>query len=169
MTSNISSKPIQQATKDNSATEQQGTKEKFWYGENRDKLCKFGKVHGENWTELIACSLATSLEIPRAKYIPAEFQVSGRDPIKCVVSQSFINRKEGERLINANELLAKNVESYDQSVTYKQRKYTFLSAVGLFKVIKCEGLYGYTPVQQFIGYLLFDVFIGNQDSIRYKF
>jgi hypothetical protein len=163
MTSNISSKPIQQATKDNSATEQQGTKEKFWYGENRDKLCKFGKVHGENWAELIACSLATSLEIPRAKYIPAEFQVPGGDSIKCVVSQSFINRREGERLINANELLAKNVESYDQSITYKQRKYTFLSAVGLFKVIKCEGLYGYTPVQQFIGYLLFDVFIGNQD------
>ena len=92
MTSNISSKPIK-ATKDNSATEQQGTKEKFWYGENRDKLCKFGKVHGENWAELVACSLATSLEIPRAKYFPAEFQMPEQDSIKCVVSESFINRK----------------------------------------------------------------------------
>jgi len=163
MIENTFSSTIQKATKDNSATEQQGTKAKFWYGEKKDKLCKFGKVHGENWAELIAYFLATTLKIPCAKYVPAEFQTFESNPIKCVVSNSFINREEGERLINANELLAKNVESYDQSMAYKQRKYTFLSAVGLFKVIECNGLNGYTPIQQFIGYLLFDVFIGNQD------
>ena len=69
--------------------------------------------------------------------------------------RALLIEKEGERLINANELLAKNVESYDQSITYKQRKYTFLSAVGLFKVIKCEGLNGYTPIQQF--YWIFSI------------
>ena len=163
MTDHTSFGIIQKATKDNSATEQQGTKAKFWYGMNKDMLCKFGKVHGENWAELIACALATSLEIPRSEYKPAEYQEKEGLPIKCVVSESFINRNIGQRLINANELLAKNVASYDQEITYKQRKYTFFSAVGLFKVIECNGLDGYTPIQQFIGYLLFDVFIGNQD------
>jgi len=155
---------IKRVTRDDSATEQQGTKEKFWYGEHKDKLCKFGKVHGENWAELIAYLLATQLDIPCARYQPAIYTEQDRESIKCVVSESFINRSKGERLINANELLAKYERSYEPSEIYKQRKYTFSGAVGLFKVIGlCNGLQGYTPIQQFIGYLLFDILIANQD------
>jgi len=154
---------IQQVTKDSSATEQQGTKAKFWFGENKDQLCKFGKVHGENWAELVANALAISLNIPCAKYNAAEFHNENKSVTRCVVSTLFIDRSSGERLINANELLAKYVPNYDQSKTYKQQKYTFARAAILVNALECKGLNSYSPIQQFIGYLLFDVFIANQD------
>ncbi|OIR24303.1 HipA domain-containing protein [Bathymodiolus thermophilus thioautotrophic gill symbiont] len=142
--------------KGNRGIEHQGTKEKFWFGENQDKLFKIGKHKGENWAEIVAFSLATLLDIPCAKYTPASDDTQVKHG---VISQSFINKKKGQRLINANELLAKLIKDYDPDKAYKQRKYTFHLSMALIKLLPLEE----GAIKQFIGYLVFDVWIGNQD------
>jgi hypothetical protein len=47
-------KDIQDQAKKNRGTEHQGTKAKFWFDENQDKLFKIGKHKRENWAEIVA-------------------------------------------------------------------------------------------------------------------
>jgi hypothetical protein len=150
---------LEKASKNNQGIEHQGTKQKFWYGKNQDKLFKIGKHRGENWAEIVAFHLATLLSIPCAKYKPGFLQEEPQ--IKGVISQSFIDKKKGERLINANELLAKLIKNYDSNKTYKQRDYTFFSSMALIRLLTPQ-LTG-NPIKQFIGYLIFDIWIANQD------
>ncbi len=147
-------------SKDNQGIEHQGTKEKFWFGEKQDKLFKIGKHEGENWAEIVAFHLATLLDIPCAEYMPGSLRKDSQ--IKYgVISQSFINKEDGERLINANELLVKLIKDYDPDKTYKQRNYTFSQSIALIKLLTPS--LKENPIKQFIGYLIFDVWIGNQD------
>lgn len=157
-------KNINPVSNKNQGTEHQGTKQKFWFGENQDQLFKIGKHRGENWAEIVAYHLARLLDIPCAEYTLGVFQPKTGDKVNGVISKSFINKKQGDRLINANELLAKLVENYDPSKTYKQRNYTFLSSTALIRLISNRlKSKKYSPIQQFIGYLVFDIWIGNQD------
>jgi hypothetical protein len=116
-------KDIQDQAKKNRGTEHQGTKEKFWFDENQDKLFKIGKHKGENWAEIVAFHLATLLGISFAKYEPGS--LPEESPTKYgVISQSFINKKDGERLINANEFLAQLIKNYDPDNTHQYADYT---------------------------------------------
>jgi hypothetical protein len=69
---------IEDQDKKNRGTEHQGTKEKFWFGKNQDKLFKIGKHKGENWAEIVACHLATLLDIPCAKYTLGSIQENSK-------------------------------------------------------------------------------------------
>lgn len=151
---------IEDQDKKNRGTEHQGTKEKFWFGKNQDKLFKIGKHEGENWAEIVACHLATLLDIPCAKYTPGSIQENSKTTYG-VISQSFVNKKEGGRLINANEFLTKLIKNYDPDKAYKQRNYTFSQSIALIKLLTPN--LKESPIKQFIGYLVFDVWIGNQD------
>ena len=153
-------KDIQDQAKKNRGTEHQGTKEKFWFDENQDKLFKIGKHKGENWAEIVAFHLATLLGISCAKYEPGS--LPEESPTKYgVISQSFINKRDGERLINANEFLAQLIKNYDPDKTYRQENYTFSRSIALIKVLIPP--LKEKSIKQFIGYLIFDVWIGNQD------
>jgi len=143
-------------SKENQGIEHQGTKEKFWFGEEQDQLFKIGKHKGENWAEVAAFHLATLLGIPCAKYVLDSFQ--GK---YGVISQSFVNKKEGELLINANELLAKLVKDYNPEKMYKQRDYTFAISMALIRLLAPHS--NKKTIRQFIGYLIFDIWIANQD------
>ncbi len=157
------SKNIDKVPNKNQGTEHQGTKQKFWFGENQDQLFKIGKHKGENWAEIVAYHLAKLLDIPCAEYTPGVSQLNKEKKIG-VISKSFIKKEEGDRLINANELLAKFIKNYDPSKTYKQRSYTFFGSISLIRVINDELETGkYPPIKQFIGYLIFDIWIANQD------
>lgn len=157
--------PIITVTDENKVTEQQGTKWKFWYGSQSELLFKEGKIHGENWAELIASQLADLLELPHAVFKPALYHDPEQKLIRGTVSERFINKNAGERLIHANEFLAKTIKHYDKYQVFKHRQYTVSSSVGLFSVLKqlIKPSSDYDPISQFIGYLLFDVFIANLD------
>jgi hypothetical protein len=142
--------------------EHQGTKYKFWL---ENKLFKEGKVHGENWAEVVAYQLSLLLNIPCAEYSPAELVIDS-STICGTLSPNFVDYKNGERLINANELLGGWLGNlYDETQRYKHKAYTFNRSVALFKVLKdqIKSNSDYSPIQQFIGYLLLDVLIANQD------
>lgn len=144
----------------NTALEHQGTKQKFWINK---KLFKVGKVHGENWAEILSYKLSKLLDIPSAEYEPVTFVLAG-ESIRGTLSLNFVD--DGERLINANELLSGWLgNEYDQTKRYKHKAYTFSRSLALFKVLKgqVQSKYNLQPVQQMIGYLIFDVLIGNQD------
>ena len=135
----------------NRIPEHQGTKYKFWID---DKLFKEGKVPGENWAEVLAYELASLLKINTAKYKLHTF-CSPDKTIDGTISPNFI--KEGDRLIHANELLfIFDRNDYDSTKRYKHKEYTFTRSMALFKKLNL-------PPSDFIGYLLFDVLIGNQD------
>ena len=142
------------------ALEHQGTKCKFWIDK---KLFKVGKVHGENWAEILSYKLSKLLDIPAAEYEPVTFFLSDK-LTRGTLSPNFVG--DGERLINANELLSGWLGTeYDQTKRYKHKAYTFSRSLALFKVLKeqIQPKHSLQPVQQMIGYLIFDVFIGNQD------
>lgn len=145
----------------NTALEHQGTKSKFWI---EKKLFKVGKVHGENWAEILAYKLSKLLNIPAAEYKPVTFIIADKST-RGTLSPNFVG--DGERLINANELLSDWLGSnqYDQTKRYKHRAYTFSHSLALFKELdqKIQPKNSLQPVQQMIGYLIFDVLVGNQD------
>lgn len=146
--------------------EQLGTKEKFWLRLNeRLALFKIGREGtGENWAEKIAAELAQSLHIPHAQYDLAVWH--GR---KGVVSPAFV--PEGGRLILGNELLAAVHTDYPQESVRGVRDHTLgrvfalLSAekIGFPPAWKSPSDQIKTAFDLFLGYLMLDAWIANQD------
>lgn len=137
--------------RDNQGVEHQGTKVKFWFGKNQDKLFKIGKHKGENWSEIVTFQLAKLLGIKCASY-KAGFLEEDSQTKYGVISESFVNKKDGNIFINANELLAKLNKSYDTNKTYKQREYTFFISMALNRLLSLNS--NGEPVKEFIGYLV---------------
>nr|WP_320190335.1 HipA domain-containing protein [uncultured Desulfobacter sp.] len=150
--------------------EQLGTKEKFWFYTQEDKisrLCKFGRLGtGENWAEKVANEIAEILTIPCAKYDFALY----RDR-ECVISQNFV--PEYCRLIHGNELLVNLInEHYPKDQKYKVTEYELKSVEKVFKALR--GIINlpinyekHASVQfamdMFVSYLMLDCLISNQD------
>lgn len=134
-----------------------GTKAKFWvYDNNNKKLFKIGRERtGENWAEKVACEIARLIELPAANYEFARYQ----DKLG-VLSESII--EDNERLVHGNELLGKLVKNYPKEQFYKVREYKINTVLALMKwmeqKIKVENC-----LFNFIGYLIFDCLIANQD------
>lgn len=146
--------------------EQLGTKRKFWFwdDQNQKMLFKEGRPGtGENWAEKIACELCTTLSIPHAEYELARWK-----NFDGVVSQTFV--PDGWRLVLGNEIISHLIEGYKKEVKYKQKQYTLRRALILLKsgIINLpNGFHGSddirTALDVFIGYLMFDAWIANQD------
>ncbi len=143
-----------------------GTKPKFWFRNEAGTLCLFKEARpntGEDWAEKIACELAQLLGLPHAAYELAEWR--GR---AGVVSPSFV--PDGGQLEHGNELLATMVTAYPQAQFYAVRQYTLERVL---EVLERPHLHmprdwptpvGVTsPVDVFVGYLMFDAWIANQD------
>jgi hypothetical protein len=152
-------------------SEQMGTKFKFWYyDENRGlTLFKEGRPRtGENWAEKVSSELAQLLGLPHASYELAEWR--GR---QGVLSPSFV--PVGARLIHGNELVLgkitiagedENLRFYQQRSHTASRVFQFLN-LSVDAVRPPQGFLPFNGVHTalgvFIGYLLFDVWIANQD------
>lgn len=153
------------------ALEQMGTKYKFWYSDDNNKLTLFKEGRpetGENWAEKIACELATLIEIPHAHYELATYKEK-----KGVICKSLVE-PPGARLIHGNELLAKFSTGHEDSEMFKQRKeeHTIGRVLSYFKATNKTIYpphahpteeYLSTALDFFIGYLMFDAWIANQD------
>lgn len=132
-----------------------GTKEKFWVNyDGRSCLFKVGRIGtGENWAEKVACELGSLIDIPHAKY----------DFASCkgklgTISYSIVPR--GGRLISGNELLPK-MASYDEGARFYNHKGHTIRRV--FAVLRTFTSNPEESLHNFLGYLMFDAWIGNSD------
>lgn len=135
-----------------------GTKEKYW---TKDKklLFKIGREDTlENCSEKIAYEIAKIIGLPATKYELAKYK-NGIEKLG-VVSENFL--KENEVLILINEVLTIAKKDYEKEKWYKQTEYTLEKALyivkGLQKVSRNQDM-----LHSFVGYLVFDCLIGNQD------
>ena len=146
--------------------EQLGTKAKFWYwsGDGRRMLFKEGRPGtGENWSEKVCCEIARQLGLPHAEYDLALW----RDR-KGVASPSLV--PEGDRLILGNELLVRFFDKYETTVRYRASQHTLRRAAAALQHPSIEVPIGWhrppemtSAVSVFVGYLLLDALVGNQD------
>ena len=148
-----------------------GTKYKFWYRDPDFGLTLFKEGRpgtGENWSERIACELAELLRMPHASYEFATYEER-----RGVVSRSLVD--SSARIVHGNELLASLVTDYvRQGSRYRNPNHTLRRVLAYLRgsadVLRAP--YGWnqsrsehiqTPLDFFIGYLMFDAWIGNQD------
>ncbi len=121
---------------------------------------------GEDWAEKVAAELCNLLGLPHAEYELAETWEGNRG----VVSPKFLDAEEGEILINGNELLIPIVPNYNTFATYGASQHTIDVVL---KAIENESIklppawtapsIIKTAGDVFVGYLLFDAWIGNGD------
>lgn len=150
--------------------EQLGTKYKFWFRDPNFGVTLFKEGRpgtGENWAEKIAFELAKLLDMPHAVYELARF--GQRDG---VISPSLVGR--GARLVHGNELLVSVEASYGANVgkVYKRNEHTLGRVLSYLKASAnlVGAPYGFrqtvgisSALDVFVGYLMFDAFIANQD------
>jgi HipA-like C-terminal domain len=151
-------------------TEPLGTKFKFWYRDPNLGLTLFKEGRpgtGENWAERIACELAATIDLPHAKYELAKYE----DRFG-VVSRSLVDRTA--RIIHGNELLAAQTTDYVQSenARYRNPNHTLRRVLAYLRRSSSVlgAPYGWpqsarlrSAMDFFIGYLMFDTWIANQD------
>ena len=146
--------------------EQLETNIKFWFANER-KLYKEGRANtGENWAEVVASRICDLLLIPHAHY---DFALYGKN--EGVICESIV--PSGGRLVHANELLARFDRSYDLEKKHKQTAYALKTVLALLRnVSKFVTLPPdwrdapkevTDPLGLFIGYVMLDALIANQD------
>lgn len=152
-------------------TEPLGTKYKFWYHDPNFGLSLFkeGRPNtGENWAEKIACELAKAIGLPNARYELATYE--GRNG---VLSPTMVER--GARIVHGNKLLAHGSTNYipvggqrvygnpnhtlRRVLAYLRASTDFLGAP--YNASRCDETS--TALDFFVGYLMFDAWIANQD------
>jgi len=141
--------------------EQLGTKEKYWiYDVTTDekKLFKIGRPNtGENWAEIVAYEIGKHIGLKVAIY---ELAVYGSK--QGTVSTNFV--QNDERLIHGNELLVKIDKSYPSDRFYKVREYKLDTVLSFIKILeRAENIEIHNALDAFIGYIVFDCLIANQD------
>ncbi len=153
-----------------SQLEQLGTKSKFWYRDqnNHRILFKQGRPGtGENWAEKVCCEICRLLGLPHAEY---DFATANAGDWKGVVSPTFVPK--GSRLILGNELLASFEPEYEKTKRYRIRQHTLGRVHAVLSRAPIGLPLGYQAPQSgemenafhvFIGYLLLDALVSNQD------
>lgn len=148
------------------ASEQMGSRFKFWFHHPQLKKCLFKEVRsntGEDWSEKVAAELAALLGLPHANYDLAIWQ--GKHG---VISHNLLSNDTA--LIHGNDILAGRVSNYPRGQAYGVSQHT-LSAVldalrltGLKPPLNWNLPSGITEaVSVFVGYLLLDAWISNGD------
>jgi HipA-like C-terminal domain len=146
--------------------EQLGTKTKYWVRyEDKQFLLKIGRPNtGENWAEKVACELCALLGLPHAHY---EFALWKQQ--KCVLTES-IRPKDG-RLVLGNELLAEIHNAYPKEQFRHVKDHTlgriFRLLINPEYLLPLNWAAPNADIEHafdvFIGYLLLDAWIANQD------
>lgn len=121
---------------------------------------------GENWAEVVTASIGSGIGLPCAHYEFADYKGLEGTVCKSVVP------KNG-RLVHGNELLAGFSPGYEKTKMYRQKEYTLLSVLALLKKLSVLvgpplGFVGppknvESCLEVFIGYLMLDALVANQD------
>jgi len=157
------------------ALETRGSKEKFWVHDDNFGRClfKFPRAgSGEDWAEKIAECAAKALCIPCAEYQLASL-TRENECIRGVLSVDML--ANGEELVSGHSLLMAHTEypGPDKIPRYdsKLEAYTLptvrnaieKSGIDLPSSIEPHGQWIDSASALFVGYLVLDAFIGNQD------
>lgn len=146
-------------------TEQLGTKKKFWFRKNnKDFLFKEPRPDtGEDWAEKIASELCELIDLPHAHYDLAIWK--GR---RGVISPNFAPFPY--RLVHGNELLAKLDKNYPRERYFRVQEHILRKVLAIIKTVKPNPPVGWNSKfsfmsadEIFVGYLMFDAWIANQD------
>jgi hypothetical protein len=152
------------------SAEQLGTKYKFWYRDETNRLTLFKEGRpgtGENWAEKVASELAELLGMPHVRYEFARYE--GREGVICPALGG-----RGAVLVHGNELLTTFGTDYEgnEAKIYQRREHTVSRVLSYFRASShLVGMpHGFTQTERissaldvFIGYLMFDAWIANQD------
>ncbi len=140
-----------------------GTKEKFWF-QGDTLLFKEGRPNtGDDWSEKAASELCALLNLPHAGYDLAVWK--GR---KGVISYTFLPPEGRSEL--GNELLAKVAPEYPQTKRFGVTQHTVRRVMAILRSRRISLPIGWprfasveTARDVFVGYLMFDAWIANQD------
>jgi hypothetical protein len=146
--------------------EQLGTRPKFWYTTPDSGEALFKEVRqetGEDWSEKVACRLCNLLGLPHAEYSFAVYR--GR---RGVVTVTFVPARG--RLVLGNELLARAASSYAGVREFRSKQHTLRTVLAYLKSADVLPPLDWIPppdigtgIDVFVGYLLLDAWIANQD------
>jgi len=143
-----------------------GKKSKFWFEHESMGKCifKYSRPNtGEHWAEKIIDELCVFLKIPHAKYEIAKCknQLGSLTPI-------FV--PPNGRLVHGNELLSRRVPGYPENNFYQVRQHTLKIVLAIMKSKDVYAPLGggkgdeiNTALGYFIGYLMLDTLVANQD------
>jgi hypothetical protein len=117
---------------------------------------------GEDWAEKIACEIAQLFSIPHAHY-----ELAIHHGIRGVITKNFISQR-GEHLIAGNELLQPYVTSVEDkanpNIQYINDVFEIMERIIVNKPIGFDSLSNIKSASDFfLGYLMFDTLISNQD------
>lgn len=154
-------------------TETLGVKDKFWFtyktdNDEKEYLYMFKRSRpntGEHWAEVISSEIAKKLKLPCATYHLSKF----KDELG-IITKNLIT--EDQRLIHGNELIGKSSDdtNLENVKNYHQKDHKLSRVLSYFKkssedVIRHPSTENKTlsAIEVFVGYILFDVLISNQD------
>lgn len=152
------------------SAEQLGTKFKFWYRDKEQQLILFKEGRpgtGDNWAEKIASELASTIGMPHVKYHLASYENK-----LGVICNALI--QPGEVMVHGNELLTTYSTDYGENCekAYQRREHTASRVLGFFRASSAlvgapvgfeQSIRLSSALDVFIGYLMFDAWIANQD------
>lgn len=149
-------------------TETLGTKDKFWYDDQRLLFKQVRRGTGEDWAEKVCAELARQLGVPRAEYELAEWE-SPEGTVRGVVTPNFC--PSGSALILGNELLSEANPDYQAGHSkFRVRAHTIERVLLTLETKRPRLPLGWTPppgivdaVDVFVGYLMLDTLVGNTD------
>jgi hypothetical protein len=145
--------------------EQLGTKEKFWYWHNNQRyLFKASRLNtGEHWAEKVACELSELLGLPHGHYELALWKTQ-----KGIITPSIV--PTGGQLVHGNELLNRVYSNYPIYQRYRVKQHTLRKIRVLMNNPTVHLPFNWkitkgieTAFDVFVGYLLLDTWIANQD------
>ncbi len=152
------------------ADELMGSKRKFWYRDEQLNylLWKLGRPNtGEDWAEKVACELARLMGLAHAEYDLAEY-----DGQLGIVSKNLLRQTDEikELLVHGNEWLLDFVPDYPKQQVYRVSAHTFEAVSDIINKYVTQLPIDWTPptsiraaIDLFVGYLVFDAWIGNTD------
>lgn len=155
------------------ATEQLGTKPKFWFrdGEQRVLFKAEERGTGEDWAEKVACQLCKILGLPHVHYELAEEWANERYLQPGVVCETC--SPPPKSLILGNQLLLAIDPAYPahESRKYKVQEHTVEAVADVMRLLSPPSelwMSGIPPnaetaLDVFIGYVMLDAWIANQD------
>lgn len=145
--------------------EQLGTKRKFWLDQYRFLFKEARLNTGEDWAEKVAAELCEMLCLPHATY-----ELSTWKGKRGVVTENFAQREDGKRLILGNELLFKLDPRYPEKEKRRVRQHTVRKVLAVSSLDAVKPPVGFEPspgietaADVFVGYLMLDAWIANQD------
>ena len=146
--------------------EPRGSKTNYWlHRDGKRFLLKIGRANtGEHWAEKVACELCTLLGLPHAHYELAKWKHH-----QCVLCETIVP-KHG-RLVMGNELLSDVHSHYPTHQRYQVSDHTLGRIHRLLNTLEILPPLGWlspnievdNAFDVFIGYLLLDAWIANQD------